>query len=838
MRHAITLIFALLAGMALGQETVLNSSITIEPGLYNGEELMTELKKRNISVSYASGSLKAKSIEIHHQKTIVRALLEKVFNPTKYAILERDGKILIVPHQQNTITISGYVEDLISRERLIGVNVYLPQLGVGTTTNTFGYYSLSLQSIHDTLLLQASSIGYKDEAFKLNLNNDYKLDIGLSEAPQLLKEVVVEEKDQSIDNTQTGQVKLTAAEIKALPKFFGEEDILKVIQLLPGVQSSSEGGIHYIVRGGGPDQNLILLDGVPVYNAGHLFGFFSVFNPDAVKNIQFTKGGFPARYGGRLSSVLEIDMKEGDMQSYHGSGSIGLMASELTLEGPIVKDKASFMLSGRRTYFDLLYRPFLDGEDAGYYFADINAKLNYKFSRKDRLYLSFYRGRDKLFSDFSFNDQRSEGEMSYGNLTGALRWNHLFSDKLFSNFTATYTAYNLTLADITSSALDYDATRYFSKMEDIGFKYDFDYSHSPDHYIKYGLSYTHHTFKPGAIQYNSVDSEQSIDSLLSISPSNYSHDSYLYIEDDWRINSKWRLNMGLHYSAYSVESSFYHSLQPRLSARYLLTKNWALKASYTYMQQNVHLLTNSRIGLPTDLWVSSTDKVKPQKSNQWALSSTTNLWGDKFEFGVELYYKYMTNLIAFKEDVLFSSGNDWQDQITTGGMGNAYGCEALLRKTKGQTKGWIAYTLAKSTRHFEDINNGNPFPYKYDRRHDLKIVIDHSFSKRFTMAMAFALNSGIKATVPTGTFRDIYGHQSTIYSDRNAYTYPTYHRLDLSFNWTKQKKWGERTWTIGLYNAYNHQNPFYIYFDREVSGVAYQVSLFPIIPSFGYSFKF
>ncbi len=838
MRNLLVLLPLLLTFGAFAQKALLDSNLRLKPGVYSTKVLMDELKGNGISISYASGSLVHKTIEIKSEFVRLRHLLEMVFDPARFMIIERDDKILIVAHQKKSVTISGYVEDLFSRERLIGVSVYVPELGIGTTTNTFGYYSLSLKSHNDTLNLMASSIGYREQEYKLHLNSDYKLDIGLSEEQQMLREVVVEEKDQRIDGTQTGHVKLSASELKALPKFFGEEDVLKVIQLLPGVHSASEGSIHYIVRGGGPDQNLILLDGVPVYNAGHLFGFFSVFNPDAIKSVQFTKGGFPARYGGRLSSVLEIDMKEGDMNEYHGAGSIGLLASELTLEGPIVKNKASFMLSGRRTYLDLLYRPFLEDQDVGYYFADINAKLNYKFSRKDRLYLSFYRGRDKLFSEYTFNNQKSTNEMSYGNLTGALRWNHLYSDRLFSNFTATYTGYNLVLSDITSTSLDYDATKYFSEMEDFGFKYDFDFSYSPDHYIKYGLSYTHHTFKPGAIQYNNVDSEKSIDSLLSISPANYSHDSYIYIEDDWRINTRWRLNMGLHYSAYFVENSFYHSLQPRLAARYLPGKDWAIKASYTYMQQNVHLLTNSRIGLPTDLWVSSTDKVKPQKSHQLALGSNTNLFGNKFEFSVELYYKYMTNLIAFKEDVLFSSGSDWQEQITTNGLGNAYGCEVLLRKTQGNTRGWIAYTLSKTTRQFSNINDGAAFPYKYDRRHDIKLVIDHNFSKRFSIAMAFAFNSGIKATIPTGTFRDIYGQQSTIYSKRNAYTYPSYHRLDLSFNWTKQKKWGERVWTIGVYNAYNHQNPYYIYFDRQASGVAYQISLFPFIPSFGYSFKF
>lgn len=838
MRSNISIVLFLISAALFAQSGLLDTTLPLPVGTYQSEALVLKIQENGISLSYSSGSLTSGKISIKQSPIKLSNLLAMLFDPSRYKVTERDGKVLVIPLSRRQVTVSGYIEDASSHERLIGVNVYIPELGLGATTNTYGFYSLSLKPDEDTLFLLASSIGYKDEAYKLNLNSDQRLDIGLLEYSQQLQEVVITDKNQAVDGTQMGQIRLSPSEIKALPKFFGEEDVLKAIQLLPGVQSASEGSIHYIVRGGGPDQNLILLDGVPVYNASHLFGFFSVFNPDAIKSVQFTKGGFPARYGGRLSSVLEIDMKEGDMKSYHGSGSLGFLASELTLEGPIIKDKASFMISGRRTYFDLLYRPFLSNEDAGYYFADINAKLNYKFSRKDRVYLSFYRGRDKLFSDFNTNDQTDSGEMDYGNITGALRWNHLYSKKLFSNLTATYTRYNLSLTQVTSNAFDYDATKYFSRMQDIGLKYDFDYSYSPRHYIKYGFSYTHHTFKPGAIQFSSIAATKNTDSLLSISPFNYSHDTYIYVEDDWRINARWRLNSGVHYSTYFVENSFYHSLQPRLAARYLINKDWSVKGSYTYMQQYVHLLTNSRIGLPTDLWVSSTDKIKPQKSHQLAVGSTKSLWGNKLELGVELYYKYMTNLIAFKEDVLFSTGSNWQDQITTKGIGNAYGFEVLLRKTTGNTTGWIAYTLARSTRQFSDINDGDKFPYKYDRRHDIKLVLDHKFSETFNVAMAFVLNSGVNATIPTSTFRDVNGRQRILYSNRNAYTYPTYHRMDISFNWVKQKKWGERTWTIGLYNAYNNQNPYFIYFDREAIGVAYQVSIFPILPSFGYSFKF
>lgn len=834
--------------MLLAQDDLLQREVDIAPGTYTPLELAQELGRQGITLSYATASLLSTQVRLSAKSQTVEELLPKIFKLSQYSYIQRGGKILIVPRNESSITISGFLEDAASQERLIGANVYLPQLGLGTATNAYGFYSLTVNAPADSLLLQAAYIGYSTQSYWLSGHQDHTLDVALPAADLQLQEVTVTDKNQRITSTQMGQVNLSVKEIKGVPAFFGEADVLKTIQLLPGVQTTSEGNINYIVRGGGPDQNLILLDGVPVYNASHLFGFFSVFNVDAIKNVSFTKGGFPARFGGRLSSVLEIDMKEGDMEKFHGAGSIGLLASKLTLEGPIVKNKASFMLSGRRTYFDLLLRPFMeDNQDAGYFFHDLNAKLNYKFSRKDRLYLSFYTGLDKLFeestethsSGFNSFTNRRKTNLTYGNRTGALRWNHLYSDKLFSNLTGTYTRYNLRIGQEYESQTSYDATEYFSRIEDYGLKYEADYAFRQNHQVKFGGSYTYHTFKPGAVQFEQRDARNNTDSLLKFSPTTVSNDAYLFLEDNWAINSRWLLNAGLHYSAYLVEASFYHSLQPRASARYLLNDEWSLKASYAYMQQYVHLLTNSGAGLPTDLWVSSTKRVAPQKSHQVAVGSVKSLWGGKYEFTSELYYKFMNDLIAFKEGALFTNSANWENQVETNGQGNSYGLELMLRKTKGRTTGWLAYTLARATRQFEEINSGQAFPYKYDRRHDIKLVLSHQFSKRFNVGLAFLLNSGIKATVPTSSFTDINGNQQTLYSTRNAYEYPAYHRADISFNWTKQKKWGERTWTLGLYNAYNRQNPYFIYFvtskgERE----AKQFSLFPVMPSFSYSFRF
>ncbi len=825
----------------LAQTSNLNSTLNLEGGKYSSNQLLNLLEENGIAVNHASGNLNPGVVNFTSGTYSVKTILSKIFDTSRFSFVEKEGKILVIPKVKGNVTVSGYVEDAASRERLIGVNVYIPQLQIGTTTNRYGFYSLTYSSDDDTTTLAASFIGYSAMQYKLASGINHKLDISLPIQNQKLDEVVVIDENQTLSRTQMSQLTLTSRQLKGIPAFFGEEDILKAVQLTPGVQNTSEGNVNYIVRGGSPDQNLILLDGVPVYNASHLFGFFSVFNTDAVKNVQFTKGGFPARYGGRLSSVMEIDMKEGDMKKFHVTGSLGLLSAKLAVEGPIVRDKASFMVSGRRTYLDLLYLGLNRNNDegAGYFFHDFNAKVNYKFSRKDRMYLSFYTGKDKLFSNYLLNQDKYENALQYGNQTGALRWNRLYNDKLFSNLTATYTRYNLARNNSIKSEFEYDGAEYYSRIEDYGLRYDFDYTKSSNHYIKMGGSYTYHIFKPGAIEYNLADANAQKDSLLAISPFTNSHDAYLYLEDDWTISEKWRLSPGVHYSTYFVESSFYQSLQPRVAARYLLKNDWTLKASYAYMQQYVHLLTNSGAGLPTDLWVSSTDRIAPQKSQQWALSSTKSLVNGMYELTTEIYYKTLTNLITFKDGTMISTSANWQDQVATGGKGEAYGWEVFLQKKRGKTTGWISYALAKSTRQFNDVNEGKVFPYKYDRRHDLKVTVNHSFSEKFNVGANFVLNSGIHATIPIGTFQDPEGNQQVLYSDRNAFQYPLYHRLDLSANWVKKKRWGERTISVGVYNAYNRQNPYYISFETSPTQQrALQNSLFPFMPSFSYSFKF
>ncbi len=758
---------------------------------------------------------------------------------------------------QKSFTLSGYVEDANSRERIIGANLYLEGTTIGSSTNTFGFYSLSLPPGKYELVV--SFIGYQTIRQQITIADDnQELDFSLTESVSTLDEITVTAEEIQVEQVQMSQVQLSVSEIKKIPAFLGEVDIIRAIQLLPGVQSGNEGTTGFYVRGGSPDQNLILLDGVPVYNASHLFGFFSVFNADAIKNVNLTKGGFPARFGGRLSSVLEIDMKEGNLREFHGEGSLGLISSKLTLEGPIWKDKTSFIVSGRRTYYDILAAPFIpDGQEFGYYFADLNAKINHVFSRKDRLYLSYYTGID----DFKFREEYEEDPffgggqgyddsgLNWGNHTAALRWNHLFNDKLFSNLTATFSQYRFSIGFESYFEDDNEVSRngfeYFSLIRDYGLRYDLEYALDNQHQLRFGASFTNHTFRPGVAQIEETFNGAGVDSILDLSRTVFANDIFVYIEDDWKIGNKWRVNYGLHYSAYATnDNAFYQNLQPRISARYLVNDQFSLKGSYALMNQYVHLLSNSGIGLPTDLWVSSTARVRPQISQQVALGATTSLWANRFEFSAETYYKIMDNLIEYKEGASFIANTDWQNTVETDGEGEAYGLELLFRKKKGKTTGWIGYTLAWTNRRFENLNEGNWFPYRYDRRHDISIVLNHRFSEKFDLGLTWVYGTGNSFTAPVAQFQLLSPWGGTRvydrFSDRNALRMPSYHRLDIGFNWHKKTSWGERTWNISVYNAYSRENPFFLYLSENNLGERRinQVSLFPIIPSISYQFKF
>ncbi|MFD2785125.1 TonB-dependent receptor [Hymenobacter rubripertinctus] len=777
--------------------------------------------------------------------------------------------------QTAKITLSGYVRDAATGENLIGVAVVNPDTGEGTATNTYGFYSLTLPTPTDSVRLLVSYLGYERSRWAApgtaNVSHNFRLRSISSElgGVEIVGNRGGEERIER--STRMSTINVPIAQIKSLPKLFGETDVLKVLQLLPGVQSGGEGQTGLYVRGGSPDQNLILLDGTPVYNASHLFGFFSVFNADALNNVELIKGGFPARYGGRLSSVLDISMKEGNMQEFHGEGAVGIVASKLTLEGPIKKDTASFLISARRTYLDVLAQPFIKSQlsaegskgSIGYFFHDLNAKLNWKLSGRDRLYLSAYTGYDKFYArvreqpNSSRDYSRTAANLGWGNLTAGLRWNRVLNNQLFMNTHFTYSKYQFNVGQedeqrYTGSngqnRTEKYTLRYFSNIRDLTLKTDLDYAPSPDHYIRFGGQYILHSFRPGALQQK--DNFDGKNNQLNQGTRTLASEMSLYAEDDYRLTERLKVNGGLRLNGFLVRGTFYPSIEPRLAARFLLTEQWALKAAYARTAQYIHLLTNSGIGLPTDLWVPATPLIKPQRAQQFSLGAarTLNFKDENYELSFETYYKPMRNLIEYREGASFlgTVDSDWETKVTSG-KGWAYGGELFLQKKTGRTTGWIGYSLAWSTRRFPDLNQGRIFPYKYDRRHDVSVVAIHHFSPTFTLSGTWVYGTGNATTLSQGRFLLGGGQEFDDYGDRNSFRMQAYHRFDLDLSKTKKKKWGEIVNSFSIYNVYSRRNPYYLYYQRGYTDFEgnvrekptyRQVSLFPIIPSFSKAFKF
>jgi hypothetical protein len=756
--------------------------------------------------------------------------------------------------QQTRYTINGFIRDSQSGENLIGVSIYNPKTGQGTSTNNYGFYSITQPQ--DSVTLIISYVGYERLTFKVNLNRNIEQNFSLKSNSELAGVEVIGERSEKIkESTRMSTISVPIAQIKSLPALFGEVDVLKTLQLLPGVQSGGEGSSGLYVRGGSPDQNLILLDGAPVYNASHLFGFFSVFNADALNNVELIKGGFPARYGGRLSSVLDITMKEGNMNEVHGEGSVGIIAAKATVEAPIKKDVSSFIISARRTYIDALIRPFMNINTGvgGYYFYDLNGKVNYKFGQRDRLYLSAYTGYDKFYMRYKLADERNTARIGWGNLTTALRWNHILNSQLFANTHFTYTKYQFDVGnDFFSTYTDQNGQlktdkyllHYFSNIRDLSLKTDFDYTPTANHYIRFGGQYILHSFKPGALQEKGNFGDDQINNNRGTQV--LGQEAAVYVEDDIRLSDRLKVNAGLRLSNFIVANKTYSGLEPRISGRYLLTEDLALKASYAKTNQFIHLLTNSTIGLPTDLWVPATKKVKPQSAEQIAMGLARTVFDDKFEVSLEGYYKKMSNLIEFNEgaDFLGTTDNNWEDKVTSG-QGWSYGLEFFVQKKLGRTTGWVGYTLAWANRKFAQLNNGEMYPYKYDRRHDISVVVSHKLSDEISLSGTWVYGTGNAITLDEARYYMGGAGEIGDSHSRNNFRMAPYHRIDFSISQTKKRKWGEIINTFGVYNAYNRKNPYFIYFDE---GYSYsggqsrpafkQISLFPILPSFSKSFKF
>lgn len=766
---------------------------------------------------------------------------------------------------QTKYTISGYVSDKTNGESAIGANVYLKEIMKGTATNQYGFFSLSVEPGSYTLVV--SYLGYSDYTQKVELKSNLKLKIELTTSTIITDvfEVTDEKTDKNTQGTQMGTVQMEMKQIKEMPALFGEVDILKTIQLLPGIQSSGEGNAGFYVRGGGPDQNLILLDGAPVYNASHLFGFFSVFNSDAIKNVELIKGGMPAQYGGRLASVLDINMKEGNLKKMEVDGGIGIISSRLTIQGPIKKDTSSFILSGRRTYAGDLAQPFVKStsrfKGSNYYFYDFNAKLNYTLSDKDRLFLSGYFGRDV----FTFKNNRDGFIMRspWGNATATARWNHLFSEKLFMNATAIFTDYNF-VVELEQQDFEF---KLFSGIRDYGGKLDFNYFPSILHNIKFGTHYTYHTFVPSNASAKSGDVEFDKGKIIK----QYTHDLAIYLSDDYDFTEKLRFHAGLRYSLFQQVGPYdrymkdefenttdtiyyqkgenvktYPNLEPRFSVRYITGKTSSLKASFTQNYQYIHLASLSAVSLPTDIWVPSSAIVKPQFGTQYALGYFRNFKDNAFETSLEVYYKEMKNQIEYKEGALPESNmSDNVDNSFTFGKGWSYGAELFLKKATGKINGWIGYTLSWTERQFDAINKGNKFFAKYDRRHDLSFVGIYEINKKLTFATTFVYGTGNAITLPVARYT-INGYLVSEYAERNSYRMASYHRLDFSLTLKgKETKKFKSNWNFSVYNVYHRYNPYFIYFSNEgniLDGTlklrAKQVSLFGIIPSITWNFNF
>jgi outer membrane receptor for ferrienterochelin and colicin len=764
---------------------------------------------------------------------------------------------------QNKFTISGYISEKGSKENLPGVSVYVPKLKVGTTSNNYGFFSITLPK--DSVEIIFSYVAFK--AQKLNLYLDKSVSMNIELGGVDLQEVTVsaEQTKRVSQETQMSTVDIPIEQIKQIPALMGEKDVLKVIQLMPGVQKGSEGSAGIYVRGGGPDQNLIILDEAPVYNANHLFGFFSVFNGDALKSVELIKGGFPARYGGRLSSVIDLQMKDGDKERIHGEAGIGLIASRLTLEGPIIKDKCSFLISGRRTYIDALVAPFLpkDGK-LGYYFYDMNAKINYVFNDKNRLYLSGYFGQDKFYLKRKTSDSESMSGINWGNATSTLRWNHLFNSQLFSNLSFIFTNYKLGIENQQKYGNDYYNLKYVSNIRDFGIKYNFDFIPAPNHYIRFGANATWHHFIPQALVIKASDPNNEFNNkALAVD----TYEGGVFIEDDWRMNPKLKMNIGFRLSAFSSKGNNFFNPEPRASLRYLLGNDFSFKGSYAMMNQYLHLLSNTGVGLPTDLWVPATNKVKPQQSQQVALGLAKDLPSKNITITVEGYYKWMKNVLNYKEGANFlnvadnsnaETQNDWQTKVVSG-TGLSYGAEFLIQKKVGKFTGWIGYTLSWTWLQFDSLNFGERFPARYDRRHDISVVGIYKINDHITLSATWVYGTGNAITLPIASYgveqHTVPGTQQAQpvaggiwpyseagdYGKKNSFRMSPYHRMDIGIQFHKKLKRCVRTFEVSVYNVYNRQNPYFYYINYDQNSKKnklMQASLFPILPSVSWSYKF
>ncbi len=758
----------------------------------------------------------------------------------------------IAAFSQN-FTVSGSVKDATNGEDLYGAQIKVKELdNVGANTNAYGFYSLTLETGIYTLIFR--STGFESQEIVVDLKQDtvINLEMDIPKDIQELGEIEVkaEKENDNITSPDMNVTKFTPKEISTIPVLFGEQDIMKTLQLTPGVKGAGEGNAGFYVRGGGADQNLILLDEAVVYNASHLLGFFSVFNSDAVKDVALYKSGIPAEYGGRASSVMDVKMKDGNSKNFGVSGGIGLISSRLTLEAPIVKDKGSFMISGRRSYADLFLKlsPDEDQRNTKLFFYDLNLKANYEIGEKDRIFLSGYFGRDRFgFSDiFGFN---------WGNATGTVRWNHVYGSKLFSNTSFVYSNFDY---EFSIGAGD-DGFGVKSSIQDLNIKQDYSYYANKNNSIKFGFNAIHHTFRPGAL----TGGNESFNEIV-LDP-RYALEVGAYIQNKQKIGSRLNLQYGIRYSGFNLMGEgkayefdedgnltserdygswesikYHHGLEPRFSASYILSESNSIKASYNRNLQYIHQLSNSTTSSPTDVWVPSSNNIAPQIADQVAVGYYHNLKKNMFRISTEVYYKDLQNQIDYRNGAQTVLNDQVEGELVYGD-GRAFGLELQLEKKKGKFTGWISYTLSRSLRTFAEIDNGKEFPARQDRIHDISVVLMYKLSDAIALSTSWVYYTGDAVTFPSGKY-EVGGVTLPFYTERNGYRFPDYHRLDLGLTWYfKDKKNFEHNMNFSIYNAYARENAFTITFqedpDDPTKTQAVQTTLFRLIPAITYNFN-
>ncbi|MFA8300106.1 MAG: TonB-dependent receptor domain-containing protein [Hyphomicrobiales bacterium] len=804
------------------------------------KELIEELQDQKLQVIYSSDRIPMdKKLKLEHKEMKLNDILILLKKELDIDVKVNKGRIILIPPSRK-YTLSGMIKDKSNGEFLTGAAIYFPELKVGTTANYYGFYSISIPE--GTYTYVVSFIGMKKVKGQINLNKNIKLDFDLSPEHTALQEVVITASQDPESNTTSERI--SVERIKSIPTILGEPDVLKTIQLLPGVQSAHEGTNNLSVRGGSFDQNLILLDEAPVYNPSHALGIFSAINSDIVRNVEFYKGEIPARYGGRLSSVIDIKMKEGSKERLSFDGSVGLVASRLTVQSPLFNKNTSFIISGRYSYagqllnlisgvganFREINQNFTSGNTVNFY--DLNVKVNTEINKNNRLYISAYKGSD----DFYFQVVSSRMKMKWGNQTATLRWNSILSDKIFMNSSLIYSNYDYSYRLLDDSR-DFNWTAGLTELQQ---KTDFDFYLNPNNHIRFGYNVSSTFFEPGTITPGSRSNSR----LISIDKKR-AYNGSIYLSNDQNIGSRIGLYYGLRASWFvndtDKEKAQYLNLEPRASVSYKITPNLDAKVSYVRTNQYLHMLSNSSLGLPTDIWVPSSEDLKPQKADQYSLGLFSNFDNGAYSLSAEVFLKNFHDIVDFKDNSDLFVNSDFISQVRIG-EGKAKGFELLLKKNKGKLTGWLSYTYSNAERKIDGVNNDEWYPSSYDRTHSLKLIMSYKLSQSWTANMNFTYSTGSPTTVPIGRY--VYQNASFLeYSKRNEYRLPDYHRLDFAFKYSnvknKDRRW-KSEWNFGLYNAYGRENVFSFFVKQEGLNQlkAYKLYLFKFMPTVTYNFKF